>query len=96
MKYLEVVERQAIAILRICYRSAASSYFFDDHFTANKKRSKELLSRIIDERGKTHQVEKFSAQVRTDIARDPEILDLMKDAGFIHVFIGFESIIPGL
>ncbi len=39
-------------------------------------------------------MEKFSAQVRSDIARDPEILDLMKDAGFIHVFIGFESINP--
>ena len=31
-------------------------FFYDDHFTANKKGSKELLRRIIDERGKTHQV----------------------------------------
>ncbi len=69
-------------------------FFYDDHFTANRKRAKELLRRIIDERGKSHHVEIFSAQVRADIARDPEILDLMKDAGFKHLFIGFESVNP--
>lgn len=69
-------------------------FFFDDHFTANKKRAKELCRRIIDERGKTHNIKNFSAQVRSDIARDPELLDLMKEAGFHHLYIGFESINP--
>ncbi len=67
-------------------------FFYDDNFAANKKRTKELLGRIIAERGKTHRVKFFSAQVRADVARDPELLDLMKEAGFITLFMGFESV----
>lgn len=69
-------------------------FFYDDHFTANKARTKQLLHRIIDERGKTHHVRNFSAQVRSDIAKDPELLDLMKEAGFTTFYIGFESVNP--
>ncbi len=69
-------------------------FFYDDHFTADKKRTKELLHRIIEERGKRHHVRTFSAQVRSDIAKDPELLDLMAEAGFKTLFIGLESVNP--
>jgi len=69
-------------------------FFYDDHFTAHTARTKELLRRLIAERGKTHQVRTFSAQVRVEIAKDPELLDLMKQAGFSTLFIGFESVNP--
>ncbi|MBN2531761.1 MAG: B12-binding domain-containing radical SAM protein [Spirochaetales bacterium] len=69
-------------------------FFYDDNFAANKKRTKSLLKRIIQERNITHHVQTFSAQVRVDVARDAELLDLMKKAGFIIFFIGFESINP--
>jgi radical SAM superfamily enzyme YgiQ (UPF0313 family) len=69
-------------------------FFYDDHFAANPRRTKELLRRIIAERGRTHHVKTFSAQVRADTAKDAEILDLMAEAGFARLFIGFESVNP--
>jgi radical SAM superfamily enzyme YgiQ (UPF0313 family) len=69
-------------------------FFYDDNFTANKERAKQLLRRIIAEKNKTHWVQTFSAQVRVDIASDPELLDLMKEANFTTFFIGFESVNP--
>ncbi len=69
-------------------------FFYDDNFTANKKRTKELLRRIIEEKNVTNRVRSFSAQVRSDVASDPELLDLMKEAGFTAFFIGFESVNP--
>jgi radical SAM superfamily enzyme YgiQ (UPF0313 family) len=69
-------------------------FFYDDNFAANKKRTKNLLKRIIKERNKTHHIQNLSAQVRVEVARDPELLDLMKEAGFTTFYIGFESVNP--
>jgi len=65
-------------------------FFVDDNFASNKKRTKELLRRIIDERLNIT----FTAQVRVDIARDEELISLMKRAGCRQLNIGFESIDP--
>ena len=67
-------------------------FFYDDHFLANPVRTENLLRRIIEEQGKTIHVEAFSAQVRVEIAKYPRILDLMKQAGFTTLYIGFESV----
>jgi len=75
-------------------RQAASKnthiFFIDDNFAANKERTKTLLRRIIAEGIPLE----WSAQVRTDIARDDELLSLMSRAGCFMVFVGFESINP--
>ena len=68
--------------------SGSFVFFIDDNFTANKKRTKELLRRIIALGLKFN----WSAQVRSDAASDPELLDLMKRSGCENVFIGFESV----
>jgi radical SAM superfamily enzyme YgiQ (UPF0313 family) len=65
-------------------------FFIDDNFTANRKRTKTLLRTLID---RNIRIE-WSAQVRTDVAKDPELLDLMQKAGCFSVYIGFESINP--
>jgi radical SAM superfamily enzyme YgiQ (UPF0313 family) len=65
-------------------------FFYDDNFTANPKRAKELLSRMIEEKLKF----KWSTQVRADIARDPELVVMMKKAGCHTLFIGMESVNP--
>ena len=65
-------------------------FFIDDNFAANKKRTKELLRAII----KSNITFEWSAQVRTDVAKDPELLQLMEKAGCFAVYIGFESINP--
>lgn len=65
-------------------------FFVDDNFAANKKRTKELLQAIIDHKLKIE----WSAQVRIDIAKDPELLRLMKATNCFNVYIGLESINP--
>src|SRR5262249_14426084 len=66
------------------------TFFADDIFTANKKRVKELLRRMID-RDLTPQ---WGAQVRTETVDDPELLELMRDSNCFNVYVGFESINP--
>ncbi|HOO72642.1 MAG TPA: radical SAM protein [Spirochaetota bacterium] len=65
-------------------------FFYDDHFAANKARAKELLREMIRE-GLNF---KWSTQVRVEVARDRELLELMKRAGCHTLFIGFESVNP--
>lgn len=65
-------------------------FFIDDNAAANKKRFKEICRAIISSNFSFN----WSAQVRTDILKDPELIQLMARAGCINVFIGFESIDP--
>jgi radical SAM superfamily enzyme YgiQ (UPF0313 family) len=70
--------------------SKAMIFFYDDNFAANPRRTKELLREMIRLRLGFH----WSTQVRSDIAKDPEMLDLMAEAGCTVLYIGFESVDP--
>jgi anaerobic magnesium-protoporphyrin IX monomethyl ester cyclase len=63
-------------------------FFYDDNFAADKRRLKRLLQMMID-RGITP---KWQAQMRTDVARDEELLTLMQRSGCHRVELGFESV----
>ncbi|RPJ03807.1 MAG: radical SAM protein, partial [Spirochaetaceae bacterium] len=65
-------------------------FFYDDNFAANRRHTKELLQSMIDHKMNFH----WSTQVRTDIAKDPELLDLMYRAGCRFLYIGLESVDP--
>jgi radical SAM superfamily enzyme YgiQ (UPF0313 family) len=65
-------------------------FFYDDNFTANRRRAKALLRRMIEEKF----MFKWSTQVRVDIAKDPELIRLMKEAGCHTLYIGLESVNP--
>ena len=65
-------------------------FFCDDNFTANKRRARDLVGAMMREKFRFQ----WSTQVRTDLARDPELVALMKRAGCHTVFIGFESVNP--
>jgi radical SAM superfamily enzyme YgiQ (UPF0313 family) len=65
-------------------------FFYDDNFTADPRRAKTLLRRMIEEKFTF----KWSTQVRADVARDLELVDLMKKAGCHTLFIGMESVNP--
>jgi len=65
-----------------------SIFFYDDNFTADRKRISEMCDLIIE---KGIEIT-WAAQVRSDLARDPELIDKMVRAGMTWVFIGFESI----
>jgi len=65
-------------------------FFADDIFTANPKRTKDLLTRMIAE-GITPE---WGAQVRTETVNDDELLRLMRRSNCFNVYVGFESINP--
>jgi radical SAM superfamily enzyme YgiQ (UPF0313 family) len=66
------------------------TFFYDDNFAANRKHTKELLREMIRRGVKT----KWMAQVRIDVVKDAELLELMKKSGCCYVYIGLESINP--
>jgi anaerobic magnesium-protoporphyrin IX monomethyl ester cyclase len=63
-------------------------FFYDDNMAANRNRLKQLLEMMI--RAKLNI--SWSAQMRTDVAKDRELLDLMHRSGCWNVFLGLESI----
>ena len=71
-------------------RYGRSLMFVDNEFTASRTHTKRLLRRMIEE---SFDFE-ISVFARLDIARDEELLGLMRRAGIYSVFLGFESIQP--
>ena len=65
-------------------------FFYDDNFAANPRKTRDLLKEMI----RLRLGFRWSTQVRSDIARDPEMLDLMAAAGCSSLYIGFESVDP--
>lgn len=63
--------------------------FEDDNFTANKERSKEILRKMIDNDLVFKETFFFG---RTDLAKDEELLRLLRDAHLNRVLIGIESL----
>jgi anaerobic magnesium-protoporphyrin IX monomethyl ester cyclase len=67
-------------------------FVVDNHFTVNPKRTKQLLRRIIKEKLNWGAV----CFTRIEVAKDEEMLRLMKEAGVIMLFIGLESFDSGV
>ncbi len=63
-------------------------FFYDDNFSANRKRVNELCDLLIEKKIEIS----WAAQVRSDLARDQELVDKMVRAGLKWVYVGFESI----
>jgi radical SAM superfamily enzyme YgiQ (UPF0313 family) len=65
-------------------------FFYDDNFAAIKSRTYDMVKRFkrsgLDFR--------WTAQVRTDVTNDPQLVEKMADAGLYNVYVGFESINP--
>jgi len=61
----------------------------DNEFTVNRERTRQLLQRLIREFGGKLQLMVFA---RIDIAKDEELLKLMKKAGVYRIYLGIESI----
>lgn len=66
-------------------------FFGDDIFTANKRRTKRILERILSE---GINMPRWAHQDRVESARDPELLALKKRANCHYVMLGLESINP--
>ena len=63
-------------------------FFYDDNMAANRKRLKRLLQLMIDEGVAVP----WGAQVRTDVVRDQELMELMRASNCDFVALGLESV----
>jgi radical SAM superfamily enzyme YgiQ (UPF0313 family) len=68
-----------------------SIFIVDDNFIGNKVKAKALLRALIQWlRERDHRIV-FTTEASMNLVDDPELLDLMVQAGFKNVFIGIES-----
>ncbi len=68
-----------------------SVFFCDDNFAADMKHTKTLLREMLRQNIK---IKSWGAQLRAEVAKDEEFLDLMHRSGGDMAYIGLESINP--
>jgi len=66
-------------------------FIVDDNFIGNKERAKELLRALAEWRSQYKTSFDFNTEASLNLADDPELMQLMKDAGFNAVFLGIET-----
>jgi hopanoid C-2 methylase len=66
-------------------------YFVDDNFIGNRRAVKELLPHLIDWQRRNGYAISFACEATLNIARAPDILAMMREAGFDTVFCGIET-----
>ena len=66
-------------------------FIVDDNFIGNKARAKELCKALAEWRRQYKTSFDFNTEASLNLADDPELMQLMKDAGFNSVFLGIET-----
>ena len=66
-------------------------FIVDDNFIGNKARAKELCVALAQWRSQYKVSFDFNTEASLNLADDPELMQLMKDAGFVSVFLGIET-----
>jgi radical SAM superfamily enzyme YgiQ (UPF0313 family) len=66
-------------------------FIVDDNFIGNKARAKELCIALAEWRNQYKTSFDFNTEASLNLADDPELMQLMKDAGFTSVFLGIET-----
>jgi radical SAM superfamily enzyme YgiQ (UPF0313 family) len=68
-----------------------SVYFVDDNFIANRRAVKALLPHLIAWQRRNGYAISFACEATLNIARAPDLLAMMREAGFNTVFCGIET-----
>jgi radical SAM superfamily enzyme YgiQ (UPF0313 family) len=69
----------------------ASLYFVDDNFIGNRKATREMLPHLVVWQKKHGYPVSFACEATLNIAKQPEILAMMREARFDAVFVGIET-----
>jgi hypothetical protein len=72
-------------------RYPTSVYFVDDNFIGNRKATREMLPHLIEWQKKRGHPLRFGCEATLNLAKQPEILSLMRQAEFQTVFVGIET-----
>jgi radical SAM superfamily enzyme YgiQ (UPF0313 family) len=71
--------------------SIGSIYFVDDNFIGNRKAARELLPHLIAWQKRRGYPVQFACEATLNIAKQPELLAMMREAYFCTVFCGIET-----
>jgi radical SAM superfamily enzyme YgiQ (UPF0313 family) len=66
-------------------------YFVDDNFIGNKKATREMLPHLIEWQKRHGYPLGFACEATLNIAKQSDILKLMREAGFTSIFVGIET-----
>ena len=66
-------------------------YFVDDNFIGNRKATREMLPHLIEWQKQNGYPLLFSCEATLNIAKQKEILELMREAQFVGLFVGIET-----
>ena len=66
-------------------------YFVDDNFIGNRKAAKEMLPHLVEWQKRNHYPVMFACEATLNIAKQTEILELMREANFAGMFVGIET-----
>jgi hopanoid C-2 methylase len=66
-------------------------YFVDDNFIGNRKAAKDMLPHLVAWQRQRGYPLQFACEATLNIAKQPEILALMREASFLAVFVGIET-----
>lgn len=66
-------------------------YFVDDNFIGNRKATREMLRYLITWQEKNRYPFMFACEATLNLAKQSDILELMRRAGFVNVFVGIET-----
>ena len=66
-------------------------YFVDDNFIGNRKATKDMLPHLVAWQKKNDYPLQFACEATLNMAKQPDILELMRQANFMTVFVGIET-----
>jgi hopanoid C-2 methylase len=66
-------------------------YFVDDNFIANRRAARDFLPYLVEWQRRNGYPLAFSCEATLNIAKRPEILQLMREAAFTSIFCGIET-----
>jgi radical SAM superfamily enzyme YgiQ (UPF0313 family) len=89
LKSPEQITRELDQLLARGVNSAV--YFVDDNFIANRRAVKQLLPHLIAWQRRNGYAISFACEATLNIARAPDVLAMMREAGFDTVFCGIET-----
>jgi hopanoid C-2 methylase len=69
----------------------ASLYFVDDNFIGNRKATREMLPHLVAWQKRNGYPVSFACEATLNIAKQPDILAMMREARFDAVFVGIET-----
>jgi hopanoid C-2 methylase len=66
-------------------------YFVDDNFIGNRKAAKDMLPHLLAWQKQHGYPLNFACEATLNIAKQPEILALLRDTSFVGIFVGIET-----